>query len=210
MLICENIHKSFEGIELFGGISFEVREREFVAVVGPSGSGKTTLLMIIVGLLKPDKGKIFFMGKELTSMKKQDVENIRRKYIGLVFQEPNLFNYMTSKENVECCAALTSVVKGKDIDRLFSDLSLDRAKNRKVKHLSGGEKQRVSLARALSKRPKLLIADEPTASLDHENTRKMLELLDKLRDDYTLTIVVATHDPVVMKKADKLIKLREV
>ena len=210
MLICENIHKSFEGVELFGGISFEVREREFVAVVGPSGSGKTTLLMIIVGLLKPDKGKIFFMGKELTSMKKQDLENIRRKYIGLVFQEPNLFNYMTSKENVECCATLTNVMKGKDIDRLFSDLSLDRVKNRKVKHLSGGEKQRVSLARALSKRPKLLIADEPTASLDHENTRKMLELLDKLRNDYTLTIVVATHDPVVMKKADKLIKLREV
>ncbi len=208
MLICEDIYKSFGGVELLRGISFEVKEKDFVAIVGPSGSGKTTLLMILIGLIKPDKGKVYFMKKEITSMKERDIEGIRRKYIGVVFQEPNLFSYMTAKENVECCATLTNAFNKEEVEKIFSDLDIEDIKNRKVKHLSGGEKQRVSLARALSKKPKLLIADEPTANLDYENTKRMLNLLLKLRDDYNIAIVVATHDSVVVEKANKVVEIR--
>ncbi len=208
MLICEDIYKSFGGIELLRGIGFEVKEKDFVAIVGPSGSGKTTLLMILVGLIKPDKGKVYFMEKEITSMKESDIESIRRKYIGVVFQEPNLFSYMTAKENVECCANLTNAFNKGEVEKIFSDLDIEEIKNRKVKHLSGGEKQRVSLARALSKKPKLLIADEPTANLDYENTKRMLNLLLKLRDDYNIALVVATHDSVVVEKANKVVEIR--
>ncbi len=209
MLKVEGLFKAFGGVELFNGLSFEVKEGDFVAIVGPSGSGKTTLLMIVVGLLKPDKGKVKLLGKDITSIKGGELERLRREEVGLVFQEPQLFNHLSAEENVRACATLTKRLKDEEIEELFKELGIDYLKGRKVKNLSGGEKQRVSLARALSKRPKILIADEPTASLDYKNTQRILELMLKLRRRYNLTVLVATHDPVVMERADLIVNLRK-
>ncbi|MCH6569806.1 MAG: ABC transporter ATP-binding protein [Acidobacteria bacterium] len=193
------------------GVDFTVKEGEFVAVIGPSGCGKSTLLHLIGGLLKPTSGRILIEGVSISSVSDFERTEIRRQRMGFVFQSYNLLNTLTARENI----ALAKRIQGNghyedgSAHQILRMLGLENKMDHKPWELSGGEQQRVAIARAVINRPAILLADEPTGSLDSENSRMVLNMLRELNSVYGQTIIIITHDPEAAATADRVIEMRD-
>jgi putative ABC transport system ATP-binding protein len=193
------------------GVDFSVKEGEFVAVIGPSGCGKSTLLHLIGGLLQPTSGRILIEGVSISSVSDSERTEIRRQRMGFVFQSYNLLNTLTARENI----ALAKRIQGNghyedgSAHNILRMLGLESKMDHKPWELSGGEQQRVAIARAVINRPAILLADEPTGSLDSENSRMVLKMLRDLNSEYGQTIIIITHDPEAAATADRVIEMRD-
>jgi putative ABC transport system ATP-binding protein len=194
------------------GIDLSIEKGEFTALVGPSGSGKTTLLQLIGCLDTPSSGKIYVNGKDVSTLKRDERADIRRGQIGFVFQFFALIPTLTAYENVEMPLLLNNMEaaarKSRVMELLQSVDLADRAHHR-PDQLSGGEQQRVAVARALASNPILVLADEPTANLDTENGKQVMETMLRLNKETGVTFVFATHDPRVIHYAQRVVTLRD-
>jgi len=195
------------------GVDLEVEEGEFTTIFGPSGSGKTTLLNMIGCLDTPTEGEIRLNDKKVSDLSKKALAMIRRFNIGFVFQSYNLIPVLTAYENVEFAIRLTdhtseSQMKEKVL-KMLAEVGLKGLESRRPNELSGGEKQRVAIARALVKEPKLILADEPTANLDSETAAGVVDIMRKMNKELNTTFIFSTHDPMVMKYANRFINLRD-
>jgi len=194
------------------GVDLTIEKEEFIVISGPSGSGKSTLLNIIGGLDSSSNGSVTLDGVEITALNENALALFRRENIGFVFQAYNLIPVLTVKENIEyvmrlmgfsqseCDARVLEVAKELDIDAYLDKLP---------DHLSGGQQQRVAVARAVASKPKLILADEPTANLDSKNGEKLMALMEKLNRDEKVTIIFSSHDPMVIAKARRSIVLKD-
>jgi putative ABC transport system ATP-binding protein len=194
------------------GVTLDVEDGEFGAIVGPSGSGKTTMLQLMGCLDRPTSGSVFINGKEVTRLSPNKRADLRKGTIGFVFQFFALIPGLTAYENVELPLLLTGE-KASDrrarVQELLEAVGLsDRARHR-PDQMSGGEQQRVAIARALASRPVLVLADEPTANLDTENGRQVMEIMQRLNEDTGTTFIFATHDPRVIPFARRMVELRD-
>jgi putative ABC transport system ATP-binding protein len=191
-------------------ISFTVKKGEFSALAGPSGSGKTTLLNLIGGLDNPTNGSIKIDGTEITGLSPRALSDMRLNKIGFIFQAYNLIPVLTAVENVEYILLLQGVDKKERRERseaMLKEVGLAKEINRLPKELSGGQQQRVAVARAIVSEPGLILADEPTANLDQKTGAGLLDLMHELNRRKKITFVFSTHDPMVMKRATRLINL---
>jgi putative ABC transport system ATP-binding protein len=193
-------------------VSFNVDKKEFMAIVGPSGSGKTTLLNIIGGLDKPTSGKVVIDGSDLATFPSAKLVEYRLGHIGFVFQAYNLIPVFTARENVEFIMLLQGINKKERQKRavdLLNQVGLSERVDRRPAQLSGGEQQRVAVARALASRPAFVLADEPTANLDSESAEALLDLMEELNRKYEMTFIFSTHDERVMHRARRIVTLRD-
>ena len=198
-----------ERIQILKGISFQIKSGEFVSIVGPSGSGKSTLLGIIAGLDNPSTGQVLIDGVDITRMSESKLATVRNGKIGMVFQAFNLIPTLTAQENVEV-PLYVGKHKGSPSARaqeLLALVGLSHRLNHRPNQLSGGEQQRVAIARSLATDPALIIADEPTGNLDARNGENVLKLIADLREQTGKTFIIATHDPVVASHADRAIRI---
>ncbi len=202
--------KTFEGgvIQALNGTDLRVQRGEWVAVVGPSGCGKSTLLHLIAALERADAGSIRVNGRDLAE--EGNLSRYRAREVGLVFQLHNLLPTLNASENVQVPmfeAGLPAGQRRQRAERLLALVGLGGKERKRPTELSGGERQRVAVARALANEPPILLADEPTGSLDSEAGRLLLDLLSDLRDKQGLTIVMVTHDPGVAGRADRIVRM---
>ncbi len=197
------IEKSFD-YKLFEDLSLSLYAKQSVAVMGRSGTGKSTLLHILSTLLKPDRGEVLIQGKSIYSFREEEIEAIRRKEIGIIFQSHYLFKGLSAYENVETATLLAQTKIDKSI---FELLEIDHVMHKKVSELSGGQQQRVSIARVLSKKPKIIFADEPTGNLDKESANRVIDALNSYIQHYNAALFLVTHDFAIAKKAQKLYQL---
>lgn len=206
----KNLRKSFDNgkIVALNGIDLEIKKGEFVSIIGPSGSGKSTLLNMIGALDKADSGRVTVAGKDLTH--KRDLSDFRANEIGFIFQLHNLIPNLSVLENVEIpmyeSDLSTSQMRKKAL-KLLETLGLKDKTNRKPTELSGGERQRVAIARALSNDPSIILADEPTGSLDSKNGQMILRQLKELHDKENVTLIMVTHDMNVASMAERTIEV---
>ena len=194
------------------GVDFSLSSSEFVSLSGPSGSGKSTLLNIIGGLDRQDEGTIELDGEELAALSEGDLAALRLRKIGFVFQAYNLVPVLSALENVEFILQLQGVGSAERKERAggaLKSLGLSELQDRRPGEMSGGQQQRVAIARAIVTNPVLLLADEPSANLDSETTKELMELLRNLNETQGMTIITATHDPMVMGYAKRQVHLRD-
>jgi len=194
-------------------ISLTIDTREFVAFVGPSGSGKSTLLNLIGCLDHPSSGRLTVMGTDVAALDRKASAHFRGENLGFVFQEFNLVPVLSAYENVEYPLLM---VRGwapekrhAQVMKLLDAVGMAAQAHKRPDQLSGGQKQRVAVARALVSEPKLVLADEPTANLDHETAHKVIALMKQMRDDYGTTFVFSTHDPKIMQAAERTLMLED-
>ena len=200
---------SHERIDILKGISFEIHQGEFAAIVGPSGSGKSTLLGIIAGLDNPTSGQVFIDEIDITRMSEGHLATVRNQKIGMVFQAFNLIPTLTAQENVEIplYVGKHSGSASERAKELLSLVGLSHRLGNRPTQLSGGEQQRVAIARALVTKPAIIIMDEPTGNLDQRNSDNVLQLIRELREQTGTTFIIATHDPTVAAAADRSIRI---
>jgi putative ABC transport system ATP-binding protein len=194
------------------GISLRVAAGEFLAIAGPSGSGKTTLLNIIGGLDRADAGEVLVGGKNIQLLSSGELARLRLQRLGFVFQAYNLLPVLTAMENAEFTLLLQDVPveqRKERVRKLFSEIGLAGLEHRRPGELSGGQQQRVAVARAMVTEPALILADEPTANLDSATATSLLEVMEQLNRAHGTTFVYATHDPQVMERARRLIRMRD-
>ena len=193
------------------GVTITVEKGEFLAIAGPSGSGKTTLLNLIGGLEKPTSGRIFIEETELGSFTADEMAEVRARRMGFVFQNFNLLPVLTARENVEYPLLLNKALSGesraKMVDEAMKDVGLGGFGFHKPMELSGGQRQRVAIARAIVARPAVILADEPTANLDHTTGEEILELMKGLNKKAGITFIFSTHDQKIMDMADRVVRL---
>lgn len=193
-------------------INLDVGSGEIVIMTGPSGSGKTTLLTLIGGLRSAQEGSLKVLGQELKGAKKQQLIQLRRN-IGYIFQAHNLLRFLTVQQNVRMSLELHTSLLGEDLDRMAAEslekVGLGNKLNEYVENLSGGQKQRVAIARALVSRPKLVLADEPTAALDKQSGRSVVELMQMLAKEQGCTILLVTHDNRILDIADRIVYMED-
>jgi putative ABC transport system ATP-binding protein len=198
-----------EQIEILKGISLRIEHGEFVAIVGPSGSGKSTLLGVIAGLDNPTSGEVLVDGVDITRMSEARLASVRNKKIGMVFQAFNLIPTLTAQENVEI-PLYVGKHPGSPAARsteLLTLVGLSQRLHNRPTQMSGGEQQRVAVARALATNPAIVIMDEPTGNLDQKNSDNVLQMIRELRQATGTTFVIATHDPNVAQAADRAIRI---
>lgn len=216
VLEIKNVSKIYNETEVqvnaVNEVTLDFQEAEFAAIVGPSGSGKTTLLNLIGGLDNPTTGEIIIDGTNLSKLKSSDLIDFRMRNIGFVFQAYNLIPVLTAKENVEFIMSLQKWSRQDRDERTFELLKavglFDRANSRPAK-MSGGQQQRIAVARALASRPKFVLADEPTANLDSKSAITLLEIMVKLNHEEKITFIFSTHDARVVKMAHRVITLED-
>jgi putative ABC transport system ATP-binding protein len=211
----EHLAKSFrqgnEVVHAIRDVSLTVEPGQFLAVMGASGSGKSTLLHVIAGLTRPDQGRIVVDGQELSAMSDRPLTLFRRRHIGLVFQAFNLIPTLSAQDNI----LLPALASGNDhvgatrLDELLARLGLSERRHHRPDALSGGEQQRVAIARALINDPALLLADEPTGSLDSVTGQKICRLLRELSEEQRRTIVLVTHEPAVAVWAQRVVVMKD-
>ena len=212
MIEIKDICKSFGELEVLKGVNLSVEQGEIVAIVGKSGAGKTTLLQIIGTLDRPTKGQVLIDGTDVFAMKDRELASFRNRHIGFIFQFHQLLPEFTALENV-CIPAMIAREKESEYmpraQKLLRDLGLSDRMHHKPNELSGGEKQRVAAARALMMSPDIILADEPTGSLDEKNKKELSELLLHLREEYGQTILLVTHDKELAGIADRIIEIKD-
>ena len=212
MLKVSKIEKSYGASKVLRGIDFRMEEGERVAIMGPSGSGKSTLLNCIGGIDRPDNGEILFEGQILTSLSEQELCELRRNKISTIFQFFHLLPTLTARENIEFPMLLNSVSareRNQKVDELLNAVKIQHRAGAFPHELSGGEKQRVAIARSLSMQPKLILADEPTGNLDSKNTDSVLELIEKLSKQHGIAMLLVTHNEEVTKICDQTITMND-
>ena len=212
MLEIRNIYKSFGNLEVLKDISLSIGKGEIAAIVGPSGAGKTTLLQIAGSLEKPDSGSVLFNGTELIGMKDRKLSEFRNRNMGFVFQFHQLLPEFTAQENVALPALIAGTAKKKAMDKaadLLAQLGLAERMHHKPSAMSGGERQRTAIARALINDPEIIFADEPTGSLDSANRQEIQDIFVDLRDRLAQTIVMVTHDSSLASIADRVIEMSD-
>src|ERR1700681_3808711 len=212
----ENVHKTYDlgevQVQALRGISLEVREGEFVAVMGPSGSGKSTIMNILGCLDRPTKGHYYLDGVDVSGMTKTQLAGIRNKKLGFVFQQFNLLARTSAVENVELPTVYAGISPEERTKRAMEALTRVGLADRAGHHpsqLSGGQQQRVAIARGLVNRPSILLADEPTGNLDSRTSVEIMEILQTLNDEQGLTIVLVTHEPDIAQYSKRTLEFRD-
>lgn len=212
MLRAENIKKSFGNLEVLKGINLEIPKGKLFSIVGASGAGKTTLLQILGTLSRPDSGDIFFNDKNISLLNDKKLADFRNREVGFVFQFHHLLPEFTAFENV-CIPAFIAKTAKSDAEakakELMGYLGLQERMEHKPAELSGGEKQRVAMARALINNPSIVMADEPSGNLDSANRNELHELLFKLRDELGQTFIIVTHDDDFAESSDQIIRIKD-
>jgi lipoprotein-releasing system ATP-binding protein len=207
-----NIHKSFGSLQVLKGISARIEQGEIVTIVGASGAGKTTFLQIAGTLMKPNEGSIVINGTEFGRLRDKELARFRNKHIGFVFQFHHLLPEFTALENVCIPAFIAGVSKSEAIKRardIMNFLALDHRLEHKPGELSGGEQQRVAVARALINNPDVVLADEPSGNLDSHNKKELHELFFTLRNKFNQTFVIVTHDKELAGMSDRTITMHD-
>ncbi len=192
------------------GLSFQVERGEFTAICGPSGSGKTTALNLIGALDQPSSGCVMLEGRDLSALTRRELSHLRRDRIGFVFQAYNLLPVLTAYENAELVLALQGVglaERRERVMKLLADVGLEGMEERRPSELSGGQQQRVAIARAIAADPAVVLADEPTANVDSETANRLLDIMEKLNADRSVTFIFSTHDPQVFERARRVIRV---
>lgn len=203
----KNISKIYENnTRALDNLSLIIKQGEWTSIMGPSGSGKTTLLNVIGCLDSPTNGKVIINGKEITNLNQTQLTRFRRENIGLIFQQYHLVPYLSALENVMMAQYYHSVVNENDAINALKKVGLDHRLDHIPAHLSGGEQQRVCIARALVNEPRILLADEPTGNLDQKNGEVVLKLIKNLHEEGH-TIILITHNPQIGKLGDKQLNL---
>ena len=189
------------------GINLEIEKGDIAVILGPSGSGKSTLLNIIGGIDKADAGYVNLEDKEITSLSKKELTDYRRKNVGFIFQFYNLISNLNVEENIEVCSNISK--NPLDLDEMLKAISMKDKRNRFPRELSGGEQQRVSIARAIIKNPSLLLCDELTGALDYNTSKEILNLIKFINTKYNTTIIIITHNNAIANMANRVFKLRD-
>lgn len=212
MIELQGIRKSFGDLEVLKGIDLSVNKREVISIVGPSGAGKTTLLQVLGTLYRPDAGSILFNGTDLSALGKKALARFRNEHIGFIFQFHQLLPEFTALENVFIPALIARKSEKKARERaaeLLNYLGLSERSRHKPSELSGGEQQRVAVARALMNEPDVILADEPSGSLDSRNKAELHKLFFNLRDQLGQTFIIVTHDEELAATTDRTIHLKD-
>lgn len=212
MIRLENINKSFSGLHVLKGISLEIERGEIVSITGPSGAGKTTLLQIMGSLDRPDQGCVMYDGTDITRLSQSQLASFRGQHIGFVFQFHQLLPEFTACENIMIPGLIAGTGMAeceKRAKSLLELLGLAERGEHKPAELSGGEKQRIAVARALMNRPDVILADEPSGSLDSRNRDELHRLIFDLREKMGQTFVIVTHDENLAVLADRRIRIKD-
>ena len=212
MIHAQNIHKSFEGLEVLKGVSLRINKGEIVSIIGASGAGKSTLLQILGTLTKSDKGSIQINNQNIQKFNSKDLSKFRNQEIGFIFQEHQLLPEFSALENV-CLPYWIKIGSKKDAEirakEILNELGLADRLYHKPNNLSGGEQQRVAVARALINKPSVIFADEPSGNLDSINAKKLHELFFELRDRHNQTFVIVTHNRELAKMSDRMLEMKD-
>jgi lipoprotein-releasing system ATP-binding protein len=212
MIRATGILKAYGDLKVLKGIDLEVREKEVVAIVGASGAGKTTLLQIIGTLDRPDGGTVLYHGQDVGSLSQRALASFRNRNIGFVFQFHQLLPEFTAVENVSIPALIAGKSRaesGAKASELLAFLGMSDRLDHKPSQLSGGEQQRVAVARAIVNSPSLILADEPSGNLDTENKTELHNLFFRLRDTFGHTFIIVTHDPQLAAMSDRTIRIKD-
>lgn len=205
LLSAKNLSHTYE-YELFRDASLELEEKDSIAIIGTSGSGKSTLLHILSTLLKPDNGFVSLFGKDISQLNKKELAKIKRDDLGLVFQSHYLFKGFSAYENLE----VASILSRQDIsESLLQRLKISECINQKVTELSGGQQQRISIARVLTKKPRIIFADEPTGNLDHDTADEVMNLFFEYIEENSASLVLVTHDENLAFQCKKVYRLQD-
>ena len=205
MIVAQNISHKFDYL-LFEDVSLSVAPKEKVAIIGVSGSGKSTLLHILSTFLKPNKGMVKLFDKDIYHLKDEELIEIRKKKIGIIFQFHYLFNGFTALDNIKVASLLAET----EIDNsLLKKLKIENVIEQNIQTLSGGQQQRVSIARVLTKKPKIIFADEPTGNLDRDTAFEVMDILENYIEENNASLLLVTHDIEIAKKCDKIYQLKD-
>ena len=211
----KNVTKSYQDgnkeIEALKETNFKIEEGQFIAIIGPSGSGKSTFLTLAGGLQTPSKGQIIINGKDYTNLSEKERAKLRFNDIGFVLQASNLVPFLTAKQQLELVDRINKQKRQKlqDQKSLFKELGIDHLENKLPKDLSGGERQRLAIARALYNNPAIILADEPTASLDSDRAFEVVDLLSKECKEKNKSIIMVTHDNRMIEKCDHVYRMKD-
>ena len=211
----KNVTKSYQDgnkeIEALKETNFKIEEGQFIAIIGPSGSGKSTFLTLAGGLQTPSKGQIIINGKDYTNLSEKERSKLRFNDIGFVLQASNLVPFLTAKQQLELVDRINKKKKQtlQDQNSLFKELGIDHLENKLPKDLSGGERQRLAIARALYNNPAIILADEPTASLDSDRAFEVVDLLSKECKEKNKSIIMVTHDNRMIEKCDHVYRMKD-
>ena len=212
MISCTNIHKSYDHLQVLKGVSLEITKGDLVCIVGPSGAGKSTLLHIIGTLDKADSGTVTINNQQISSLKDNELSDFRNQHLGFVFQFHHLLPEFTAIENVSIPAFIAKKNEAETKKRakeLLDFLGLKDRLNHRPNELSGGEQQRVSVARALMNQPLVILADEPTGNLDTERSEELHQLFFDLKKEFNQTFIIVTHNDLLADKADKKFVMKD-
>jgi putative ABC transport system ATP-binding protein len=210
--VCKDYHLGAVVVKALQGIDLEISEGEFVAIAGPSGSGKTTLLNLIGCIDKPTSGEIFVAGQFVGNLTDRELDKIRARKIGFIFQDFNLIPVLSAFENIEFPLLLnkkSAVERKQRTEKVLHEVGLLEFAKHRPSELSGGQRQRVAIARALATEPEIVLADEPTGNLDSNTGEEIIKLMCQINEESKVTFIFSTHDPMVMGYAKRLLKIHD-